>query len=851
MQGVALDLRHALRSFRRTPGATLMVLACLALGIGANTTVYSTASAFAFHPLPQVAAPERLVMLSEAPEADGSTFDAVSAGALADVKSESTSFSGVAAFTWWSANLTAMTAADAAKSASPSASGMTAADAAKSASPSASGMTAADAAKSASPIASVGLVLPERLSGYRVDRNFFELCGLTPALGRTFQPGDGPQAAVLGYGVWQRSFAADPAVVGRTVLLDGQPHTVIGVMPQGLQFPHTAQLWVPLELSPAAATQRAQRTLGALARLAPGTSIAEARAEVALLARRLGALYPEAAGYTLRLEEAERYFGRGPRPFMVVFVWSVAFVLLIACANVANLLLARATGRRGEMAVRVALGAGPGRLLRQLFLESLLLAFVGGALGVLLASWGVQLMITMVPPELHPFVTGLGKLRIDRDALLFTASCCLATAFLFGLAPALAALRTRVTPGLQDAGRSRSEGPRGGALRNALVVGEVALAVVLLVGASLTVQSFRRLALADPGFSPGRILSARLALPLRTYVDDAAVIRGYAALLTRLRSMPGVEAAELVSILPMSWSELKAPLRIEGSKAIRPADAPRAALRAVTPGYFAALGVPLREGRAFGEHDDAGAPAVAVVSASLARRFWPGGSAVGRRVRVGESEAFVEIVGVAGDVTHNRLVNQDPLVTIYRPLAQQPARQMSLVLRTGQEPASMSAALAREVAAFDSSLAAGDVRPLTRTLEIAASPQRMTASVLSVFAFVALALAAAGVAGVAAYAVGRRTHELGVRMALGARAGDVLRMVLAESARRATLGLALGLAGALALARALNAVLYGSGSNGPTFALIAAAVAAVALFASLVPALHAARIDPATALRCE
>jgi len=804
---IRFTTRMAVRALRAAPMVTLLAVLSIGLGIGAVTTVYSTASAFTFHPLPQLADPDRLVFVADAPVQAPEREVTVAPATFTDVASLR-EFAVAGAVTNFSANLT-------------------------------------------------GVELPERVTGARASADFFRLVGRSPRLGRTFlpeemQPG-ADRVVVLSHGLWQSHFGADPTVVGRTVLLHGEAWTVIGVMPPGFAFPAGTELWAPLALTPAEATDRGDRSLYMLARLAPGVSAERAGAAVRALGTRLAGDWPGVyQGRVLHTQLAEAFFGSGPRPFMLVLLGAVAFLLLIACANVANLLLVRATGRRRETGVRVALGASRQRLVAQLLVESLLLALAGGALGVLFAWWGTQGVAATVPVDVQRYLPGFGEVRLDARALAVAAVVSMVSGILFGLVPATAGSKVDVVTTLKDSGtgESRRLGPRR--LRAALVVGEIALALMLVAGAGLMVTTFRRLTVSYPGFRTERVLTAAVSLPDADYARDSVVTRFWDRLREATAALPGVEAAELTTVLPMTWADQRANFYSATERPERLEDAPIAGFRRVSAGYLKGLDVPLVRGRFLAITDRPDAPAVAVLSESAARRFFPGGNAVGRRLVRGRGDRSMEVVGIVGDVRGNPLTADAPLDVVYVPLGQWASRSAYLVVATRGEPTAIAAALQKTVGQLDPRLAAGEVAPMERVVATVTSPQSATAQMLAVSAIIALVMAAVGIYGVMSYAVARRTRELGLRAALGATQSGVVRLVVGDAARMALAGVGIGLVGALALGRGMQAILFDTSPSDPR--VLGAAfvlLAVVALVAGYLPARRAASVDPIVALRSE
>ena len=841
MSGLLNDVRLAVRALWRHPGLTLAAALCLMLGIGATATVYASARALAFQPLPELHDAARLLLVREAPRGlvDDDGYTRVSAPVAAELGTLRAGGRPVFADVAATAPLTASVAGAGAGT----------------------GRDGGDAA------------VAERVAGVRASAEFWRTTGVAPALGRGFDAAEargGAPVAVLGHGVWTRRFGADPGIVGRSILVDGEPHTVLGVMPADFRFPSGAQLWLPLTLDPAAATNREVRRLVALARLAPGVSAAEATRALAAHGERLARAHPATSGDWLLVgETAERFFARGPRPFLLASLAAVGFVLLIACANVANLLLARATARRREIALRAALGAGRGRIVRQLLVESLLLALVGGGAGTGLAAWGIQATRANIPAEVRALMAGYAGLRLDAHVLAVTLGLSMLTALVFGLAPALGAARLAVHDTLRagSAGSGGRGGARGGRrMRRALVAAQVALALVLLVGATLTARTVAALAERDPGFETARLLTLRVSLPAvgaagaPGAADSAARVerdrtaRFYERLAAEAAALPGVRGAGAVSVLPLGFDEMRTPVVVAERAATTPAAVrPRVAWRRVTTGYFDALGIAVRRGRGFEAGDDADAPAVAVVSAAAARRFWGAADPVGRRLAVGDSGRAVEVVGVVADVRHNVLASREPTVAVYVPLAQAPLRGMALVVRTEADPPeALAPAVARTVAALDRSAAVGDVFGMQQVAATSAAPQRYTARLFALLAAAALLLAAVGTYGVMAHAVAERTRELGIRAALGATPERMLHLLAGDAARIAGVGVALGLVGAVGLAQGLRAILWGTPAFAPgTFLALALTLGAVAVVAGLLPARRAMHTEPMVVLREE
>ena len=802
---VVRDIRFAIRALRGTPAVSILAIACIGLGIGSVTTVYSTATAFTFRPLPQLGDPGGLMVVAESPASDRLQGTTVAPGTLADVRALP-EFSDVTAVVSWTANI-------------------------------------------------AGFDLAERVSGAKVSTEFFRVVGRRAGLGRTFDADDArgdARLVILSAALWRSRFGADANIIGTRVQINGEGHLVVGVMPDDFIFPAGVKMWTLLALAPAVAADRTSRTLFVFARRAPGVSPERANAAAMTLGARIATGYPAThKGWTLRAVPAEEFFGAGPRPFMIVLLAAVAFLLLIACANVANLLLARATARRREMGLRVALGGTRRQLVAQLLTESMILALAGGVLGIGLAVLGIKGTAATVPLEVQQYIPGFGAIVLDVRAMAVAAVVAMLAGLIFGLAPALTGSSVDVNSALKDAGPSESRRSRLRTLRHALVVGEIALALMLVTGAALMSTTFRRMSVADPGFRTARVLTASVTLPEADYASDTSIVNFWDRLRESVAAEPGVAAAGVTSVLPMSWNDARARLYREGEAPDRPEDAPTAGFRRVSAGYLGALGVPVVQGRSFADADRAGAPAVIVLSETAARRLLPGRDAVGQRLVI--RSRVVDVIGVVGDVRANPLTSDSPTSVVYVPLSQWPIRSASVVLRThGDDPTGQTAALQRAIARLDSRLAAGEVATMERVIETVTSPQSATAQMLLASAFIALVMAAVGTYGVMAYTVMRRRREMGLRVALGATTSTVVRHVMGGAARLAATGVALGVLGAIALGRSMQAILVDTNPTDlPILGGAAAMLAAVALVAAWVPARRASQVDPLTALRSE
>ena len=812
MNTLLQDLRYAARGLRRTPGFTLVAALVLALGLGANVSLFSVVHAVLLQPLP-FPQPERLVELQQAKPGEPG---GVSYPNLLDWRAGSSGlFEGVAAY-------------------------------------------------AGASFALEGSGEAQRVAGAVVSADLFRVLGTPPLLGRTLRPeedrlgGAAVRPVVLSHALWKRLYRESPSALGRVLRLDDQAFTVVGVMPEGFAFPlrgEPAELWVSVAVDAEPSvyggtipTSRGyMRYEAALARLRPGVTAAQAQGAMEGLAERIAREHPEFGSYTqVRVTPALERLVRPVRPALLLLFGAVGLVLLIGCVNVANLLLARATVRRREVAVRLALGAGRARVAQLLLCESLLLCLVGGVLGVLMAAWGVDALLAFAPPD----VPRLGEVRLSGPVLAFALGMSLVTALVAGLVPALGSARTGLHEALQDAGRSATEGSRGQRLRGALVVAQTALALVLLVGAGLLVNSTVRLMRVDPGFRPHGLLSVALDLPASRYpMKSEQVSAFWEQLQERVRALPGVVGVSLAEALPLSGRDNGASVELEGAaKGVRQ----EAQLRFVGLDYFRTLGVGQVAGRDFGAQDDREGPAVAVVNEAFVRRFLADRSPLGRRVVLGwGGSGPKEIVGVVRDV-HHQALGAPPQPEVYVPLRQFPLSSLTLLVRTEGEPLALVGGVRREVQALDAGLPLGAVRTVDAAIERTLVPQRFVTVLLGTFAGVALLLTLLGLASVMAYTVAQRTPISCVRTALGAQASDVLKLVLRQALRRTAVGLALGVVAALLLTRLLSGWLYEVSPTDPwTFVGVSLLLAVAAAVASYVPARKAANVSPLLALRGE
>jgi predicted permease len=810
------DLRYGLRILLKKPGFTSIAVLTLALGIGANAAIFSLVNALLLRPVEGVEAPERLVSIYTSDYSSG-LYGGSSYPDYLDFRDQADAFTGLAAFEDTVANLTFGGEA-------------------------------------------------ERLRGQAVTGNYFSVLGVRPAAGRTLLPADdaggAPQVVVISHGLWRRRFNSDRGLVGTGLMLDGRTYTLVGVAAENFKGtrlgPTSPDFWVQLARPDTASPDaRGNRGIDIVGRLRDGVTLEQAQEQVSAVAARLAREYPDTNMGTLGRPDEPRPVTVTPEtrlgPQRQKAVWAVSAVLLavvtcvllIACANVANLMLVRASTRGREMAVRLALGAGRLRLVRQLLTESLCLALAGGAAGLLIARWTADLLPTFFPRDDAAAL----DFSLDWRVIAFTASVSLLSGAFFGLTPALRATRPDLVPALKDAGGAPVGGRRRLSLTNALVVAQVALSLVLLVGAGLFIRSLLKAVSADLGFTTENVLVARLDLR----GEEAEAGKGqlfYRELQERVGALPGVRSVGLARIVPLSGGGMRRGTIIEGYEP-RPGEDVEINMNVVSPGYFGTVGIPLAAGRDFGAQDVKGGPGVVIVNEEFARRYFSDGSPLGKRLRIDSEGPFLEVVGVARDSKYRNL-REDPLPFFYVPLAQNYAPGMALLVRTEVAPAAVAPLIRAEVQGLNKSVPVFGVGTLEGHLAAALATERMLALLLSLFGGAALLLAAVGIYGVISYAVVRRTREIGVRMALGARARDILRMVVGQGMSIVFAGGALGLALALALTRVLRSMLYGVSATDPlTFGMIAVLLTAVALLACYVPARRATRIDPLAALRHE
>ncbi|HST12601.1 MAG TPA: ABC transporter permease [Terriglobales bacterium] len=793
-------MRYGSRMLLKNPGFAGVAIIALALGIGANAAIFSVVNTVLLRSLPYPD-PDRLMVLRETKLPQFPEFS-ISPGNFLDWQKQNTVFDKLAAINGSAYNFTS------------------------------------DAAD------------PERLRGARVSAGLFEMLGATPALGRTFREEEdqpGQNLAILSSSLWKRRFSSDPNIIGQSVTLSATSYTVIGVMPPSFQFPdRDTELWTPVGFSAAQAQQHGAHYLSVIGRLKPGVTVEQANTEMSAIAGRLAEQYSGSnAGWSVYVSPMQEYDVRDIKPALLILLGAVALVLLIACANVANLLLARATARQKEIAIRTALGASRWRVVRQLLTESVLLALAGGAVGLLLALWGTDLLLALAPEDL-PRVKDVA---LDGRVIAFTLSVTLLTGIIFGLAPSWQASRPNLNETLKEGGRGTTGGHHR--VRGSLVVTEVALALVLLVGAGLLIRSFYRLQQVNPGFNTRNAMAVTVSLPGKKYPQPDQLAAFYTQLIEKVSGLPGVVSAGASQTLPIQGDYLLG-FNIQG----RPPDAPgedkSTNYYAVTPDYFKAMGIPLIRGRVFTDQDRKDTQRVALINEEMAKKYFPDEDPIGKGINVTNGpETFRQIVGIVGDVKQYGPAQPTTLQT-YEPFLQNPFSGMTLVVRTENNPTALTSAIRTQVLSIDKDQPIARTRALEQVVADSVAKQRFAMLLLGTFGAVALVLAAVGLYGVMSYAVTQRTHELGIRMALGARTGDVLRLVVGQGMALALIGVAIGLGGAFALTRLMANLLFATGATDPlTFAAISVLLAGVALGACLVPARRAIKVDPMIALRYE
>ena len=823
MNSLLRDLRYALRALAKNPGFAIAAILSLAIGIGANTSIFSITSALLLRPLPYKDA-SRLVILWNRSPGLGITQDWFSTAQYFDIKNGHSGFEDVAIAFGTNDNLT-------------------------------------------------GNGDPERIGTIRISSNLLPMLGYRAAMGRLFLPEEDTaghnRTALLSYGTWARRFGADPHILGKSININGASCEIVGVLPKTFSLPrevmptlygaeNQAEILLPFPMQPDSAQNRDHEDYNIVGKLKPGVTVAQAQAEMdtltASLRRDHPQQYPPNGGLTFGIVPLQEQVVGDARHTLFVLLGAVACVLLIACANVANLLLSRAVARQKEIAVRTALGASARRIIRQLLTESILLALCGGALGVIFSILSVH-WIHVLGPKSVPRLDDIG---VDRQALLFTLSLSVFSGILFGLAPALRIARIDLHSVLSDGTRgSAGTGAvwgRGNNLRRLLVVSELALSVILLIGAGLLTRSFAHLESVSPGFNPQNVLTLELTMNGHRYKDGPALLAAYRQLNERLERIPGVSAAGSITSLPLSEMFAWGPITIEGRTPPAGENFLNADERIVSGHYFEAMQIPLRRGRLFNDFDTPTTQKTAIIDEYFAQQYWPHEEAVGKRIRTGGAESkdeWLTIVGVVGRIKQDAL-DSDPRIAFYLPHSQYTTQAMNIVVRSSVAPAALTSAIKKEIRELDPDLPIYNVRTMDDRVQESLARRRFAMTMLALFAVLALALATIGIYGVMAYMVNQGTREIGIRLALGATQSNILRLVVRQGMTLALTGVGIGLAGAFALMRLMRSLLFGVRSTDPiTFVAIAALLATIALVASYIPARRAARIDPMVSLRCE
>src|SRR4051812_36789086 len=801
------DVRYGLRMLAKNPAFTAIAVLALALGIGANTAIFSVVNGILLRPLPYKN-PDQLVVIWENATHLGFPKNTPSPANFLDWQRQSTVFTGMGAFAERTFNLT-------------------------------------------------GVGEPERLDGRRVSANLFDLLGVKPILGRTFVPDEdkpGTKVALLNESLWKRRFGSDPGVIGRSLALNGESYTVIGVLPSSVRLPAFGnwrdQVWVPLAFPPEEAAARGNHFLEVIGRMKSGVSLEQARAEMATITARLAQQYPD---YNTRIGSVvaplhEEIVGN-MKPALLILLGAVAFVLLIACANVANLLLARAAARHKEIALRLALGADRTRLTKQLLVESVMLSLLGAVVGLALAYAGLQVLTRFIPPD----VAHAEMITIDTKVMAFTLIVAVVTGLIFGLAPASQAAHFNLNDTLKEGGRDSGAGPRGKRLRSALVIAEVAVSFILLIGAGLLINSFMHLRNLDPGFRADHLLALNVDLSEVKYPDTARRVAFFDEVVRRVQALPGARSVAVAGNLPFTYNGDSMPIAVEGIPDPAPDQWPDVIYRAVGSGYFSTMGIPLLRGRDFSDQDTLDSTMTVVVSEKTAKHYWPNDDPIGKRLKAGSTTSegpWRTVIGVVADVRQNDFIAQPKMQMYFTYRQLRSLMPNALVVRTAVDPLSLATSVRNAIWAVDKDQTVANVDSMEHIVAGAVARQRFSMLLLAIFAAVALILAAVGIYGVMSYSVAQQTREIGIRMALGAQRSDVLTMTIKQGLKLVGLGLIIGLAAAFVLTRVMATLLFGISATDPlTFLTISFVLLVVAMLASYIPSVRAMRVDPMVALR--
>jgi putative ABC transport system permease protein len=806
METIIQDIRYAFRMMFKNPGFTLVALLTLGLGIGANTAIFSIVNTLLLRPL-HYGNPERIVMVwQDYTKRTGREREWTSPDTFFDWRNQNQVFEGISVLDAW--------------------------------------------------LPTIISDQPEQLPGALVNYNMFSILGVQPALGRNFTKEEdvpnGPRVVILSDGLWKRKFASDPNVIGKTLPINGEQFNIIGVMPSDFEFPMepTAQLWTTMQVDSTNSCGRGCITLRAIARLKPRVNLQQAQSDMNVIAKRLEQQYPEYnSGVGITLIPLQEQLTEDIRPALLILLGAVGFVLLIACANIANLLLARASKRRAEIAVRSALGASKLRLMRQLMTENMLLALIGGTIGILFGIQSVQILIALLPDDLQ--IIGLKNIGIDATVLGFTLALSLITGIIFGLLPLIQFGDPGVAETLKEAGKNRASAG-GGRVRSILVVSEVAFALMLLVGAGLLMKSFLRLTNVNPGFRAENVLTMQLNLPENRYPEREQINAYLFQLIEKVQQLPGVMNVGTTSTLPLSGNGTDTHFLIEGQSEDKSQNQ-GVWYQMISKDYLQTLGIRLLRGRYFTDQDGAEAPRVLIVSESFAKRYFPKGDAIGKRLNFNKpaNPVWREIIGIASDVKHFGLDREIP-IALYFHQKQSASPFVTLAVRTTGDPLNLAGEIRSQVWSLDKNLAVSDVQTMNQVVARTVSTPRITLILIATFASAALLLAALGLYGVISYSTAQRTNEIGIRMALGAERRHVLKMIVKQGFVLAAIGVVIGLAGAFALTRLMDRLLFGVEATDPqTFIAISVLLAVITLIASYIPAHRASKVDPVQALRYE
>jgi putative ABC transport system permease protein len=812
METIGQDIRYGLRMLAKHRLTTLVCVAALALGIGANTAMFSVAEAFLLHPVPFENAGRFVAMVNTRP-AQNIDMNAIAPATYFEWRDQASSFEQMAAYDWDSLNL-------------------------------------------------MGDREPEKVQAFAVSANFFDMLRVHPKLGRAFVPEEEQigkdQEIILSYGLWVRRYASDPNILGKKLKVDGRTYQIVGVMAKGFDYPKPAEAWVPLSFDVKGRAVRDARYLWVLAQLKPGVSLAEAAAEMRTITERQAQAFPDTyKGWNLRVMSISDFsVGDLTRQYTLLLLGAVAFVLLIACADVANVQFARVSGRQKELAVRTAMGASRGRIIRQLLTESVLLSLAGAALGLVIAEWWVYLIVTHMPPEVARFIAGWNTISLDANAFFFTMAVAVVSGIVSGIAPSWLHSHTQISETLKESGRGASSGPSRHRLRSVLVVAEIALALILLVGAGLLVKGFRALVTVHENYRPESVLTLTLNLPEDQYRKEPERRAFHAEVLERLAAIPHVQAAALATYVPYAngGGADTEPFSIEGRVPEERGEQLSSIVETVSPNYFRLMNIGLRDGRELQDRDAEGTLRVANISRYLATRYFASENPIGKKIKIGRNDSdspWLTIVGIVDDV-HYSWINKQELPTIYQSYRQSPPFYTSLVLRTEGDPMTFIPGVRSQVASVDPNLPLSDVLPFNKVITNSIVGFAYVAAMMAVLGLIALVLASVGIYGVMSYSVGERTHEIGVRLAMGASSKDVQKLILGNGMFLTMVGMAIGLPLALGLAYALSSLLFGVRVADPlAFVGLPLLLAGVATVACYLPARRAVRLDPLAALRYE